>query len=311
MSDLIKNPNLSDSKDCPASSLKPIFEKIPTRNAEIGKGLTIRRALPHRARRMIGAWCFFDHFGPLNLREGGLNIAPHPHIGLQTFTWTIAGEILHRDSLGSEQVISPGAVNLMTSGHGISHSEESLPDSVLHGVQLWIALPDAVRNNPPAFAHHADLPIHEQDGVRFTVLVGESFGLQAPTKVYSPLVGLNINALRSSSAELPLNPTFEYGVLVLSGSVTIEDETIEPDTLLYLACGRKNLTLVLPADAHVFMIGGQPFEEEILLWWNFVARTRDEIVQATEDWQEQRARFDKVEGYVGGRLDAPPVSSIK
>jgi redox-sensitive bicupin YhaK (pirin superfamily) len=310
MSDLIKEAKLSDSKDCPASSQKPIHEKIPTRNALLGEGLTIRRALPQRARRMIGAWCFFDHFGPLDLKKSGLNVAPHPHIGLQTFTWTIAGEILHRDSLGSKQVIRPGAVNLMTAGKGISHSEESLPDSVLHGVQLWIALPDAMRNMEPAFAHHPDLPTHEQEGVLITVLAGELFGLQAPTKVYSLLIGLDLQALREAKTELPLNTKFEYGVLVLSGSITVEEETIEPGTLLYLGCGRKSLALTIPAAARVFIIGGEPFEEEILLWWNFVARTRDEIVQATEDWQQHR-RFGEVQAYAGDRLDAPAVPSIK
>ena len=311
MSDLLKEAKLSVSSDCPAVSKQPIHEKIPTRDAELGKGLTIHRALPSRARRMIGAWCFFDHFGPLNLREGGLNIAPHPHIGLQTFTWTIAGEILHRDSLGSEQVIRPGAVNLMTAGQGISHSEESLPDSVLHGVQLWIALPNAVRNCAPAFAHHPEMPTHEQDGVRITLLAGELFGMQAPTQVYSPLIGLDLHALQSTKTQLPLRPDFEYGVLVLSGTVTVEAETITPGTLLYLGCGRQHLDLMLAADTRVFIIGGKPFEEEILLWWNFVARTRDEVVQATEDWQLQRARFGEVRGYQGGRLDAPAVPSIK
>jgi redox-sensitive bicupin YhaK (pirin superfamily) len=311
MSDLIKETQLSDSHDCPAFSPQPIREKIPTHNAELGKGLTIRRALPQRARRMIGAWCFFDHFGPLDLQKGGLNIPPHPHMGLQTFTWTIAGEILHRDSLGSEQIIRPGAVNLMTAGKGISHSEESLPDSMLHGVQLWIALPDAVRNNPPAFAHHAYLPTHEHDGVRVTVLVGELFGLQAPTQVYSPLIGLDLHGLQQANTQLPMNPKFEYGVLVLSGSVIVEGEALVSGELLYLGCGRQHLDLTLPADARVFMIGGQPFEEEILLWWNFVGRSRDEMVQATEDWQQQRSRFGVVQGYGDGRLDAPSVLAIK
>jgi redox-sensitive bicupin YhaK (pirin superfamily) len=310
MSDLIKEAHLSDSKDCPASSQQPIHEKIPTRNALLGEGLTIRRALPQRARRMIGAWCFFDHFGPLDLKKNGLNIAPHPHIGLQTFTWTINGEILHRDSLGSNQVIRPGAVNLMTAGKGISHSEESLPDSVLHGVQLWIALPDAVRNMEPVFFHHPDLPTHEQDGVLLTLLAGELFGLQAPTKVYSPLIGLDLQALRKAKTKLPLNKKFEYGVLVLSGSATVEEETIEPGMLLYLGCGRVSLALTIPAAARVLIIGGEPFDEEILLWWNFVARTRDEIVRATEDWQQHR-RFGEVKEYVGDRLAAPAVPSIK
>ncbi|MDR3478435.1 MAG: pirin family protein [Gammaproteobacteria bacterium] len=310
MSDLMAGREVSDSKDCPAHALKPIHEKIMTRNAHIGKGLTIRRALPSRERRMIGAWCFFDHFGPLNLKEGGLIVAPHPHIGLQTFTWTLAGEILHRDSLGSKQVIQPGAINLMTAGKGIAHSEESLPDDVLHGVQLWIALPDEARQCEPEFSHYPVLPMHEQDGLLITVLAGDLYHLHAPTKVYSPLVGLDLNALNNVATTLPLNPEFEYGIMVLSGKMSVEDETLQPGTLLYIGCGRSSIAFTMPKDARVFIIGGKPFEEEILLWWNFVARSRQEIIDASEDWENQ-VRFGEVVGFQGERLSAPAVPGIK
>lgn len=308
MSDLIKDPKTSDSKDCPACSLKPILEKIPTRNASLGGGLTIRRALPQKARRMIGAWCFMDHFGPLNLKEGGLNVAPHPHIGLQTLTWTLAGDIMHRDSLGSEQIIRPGAVNLMTAGRGISHSEESIPDTLLHGVQLWIALPETVRNRAPQFIHYPELPIHEQGGLRVTLIAGEIFGLKSPTEVFSPLIGLDLAAQSEMTTDLPLNPDFEYGILALSGRAVVEGELIEPGTLIYLGAGRKHLPLSLEEGARLFMIGGQPFEEEILLWWNFVARSEQELVEATKDWENQSPRFGQVLGYKGERLKAPSKS---
>jgi redox-sensitive bicupin YhaK (pirin superfamily) len=205
MSDLIKTPQISDSKDCPETSFKPIHQTIATRVAKIGEDLTIRRALPHPDRRMIGAWCFLDHFGPLDLKNSkGLNIAPHPHIGLQTFTWPIAGEILHRDSLGSKQVIQPGQVNLMTAGNGIAHSEESLPDSVLHGVQLWIALPDSARHMQPNFIHYPTVPSVELDGLQINLLAGEFLDIQSPTKVYSPLIGLELNAPTATISTLPL-----------------------------------------------------------------------------------------------------------
>jgi redox-sensitive bicupin YhaK (pirin superfamily) len=305
MSDLIKKCQLSDSKDCPESSLKLISQKIPTRKAQIGDNLTIRRALPHSERRMIGAWCFLDHFGPLDLKSNELDIAPHPHMGLQTFTWTIQGEIIHRDSLGSEQVIKGGQVNLMTSGHGISHSEDSLPDTVLHGVQLWIALPDSVRNMQPDFTHYPTLPIVNHEGLLITVLAGNLFDQQAPTKVYSPLLGLDIRAQKDTETFIPLNPKFEYGILPLVGDVEVEGEKISIDTLLYLGAGREKLPLKVAKDAHILIIGGEPFQEEILIWWNFVARTKAEIKDAIESWNNG-SRFGEVKSYPSDkRLTAP------
>jgi redox-sensitive bicupin YhaK (pirin superfamily) len=311
MSDLIAENSVSDSKDCPDSSAKPVHEKIATHNAQIGDGLTIRRALPTKARRMIGAWCFLDHFGPMDLsKNGGLNIGPHPHMGLHTFTWTISGKILHRDSLGSEQVIQPGEVNLMTAGHGISHSEESISQDILEGVQLWIAMPDAVRHSKPEFAHYKSLPQQLQDDVKITVLAGDVFGKTAPTKVYSPLMGLDFHALKDTATTLQLNPKFEYGVLVMQGKINLENEILEPGSLMYLGCGRKNLTLQFTAQTRAVMIGGEPFPEEILMWWNFVGRTREEMVIATAEW-EHHDRFGEVKGYLSRRLDAPEVPQIK
>jgi len=309
MSDLLRETKLSDSHDCPAFSKQPILQKIPNRVAEIGEGITIRRALPSALRRTIGAWCFFDHFGPVNLKSSDLKIAPHPHMGLQTFTWTLTGEILHRDSLGSEQIIRPGEVNLMSAGHGISHSEESLPDSVLHGVQLWIALPDAVRNNKPEFSHYSELPSLEQDGVQITVLAGEFLENLAPAKVYSPLIGLALHARRNAATRLPLNPAFEYGVLVLTGEIQVEQESLVPGTLLYLGCGREELSLQVASDSHIFIIGGEPFKEEILLWWNFVARSKAEMSEAADAW-EKHERFGEVKGYGDGteRLNPPKLA---
>lgn len=304
MSDLIKNTQVSDSKDCPCASAKPILEKILTREAKIGADLTIRRALPNKERRMIGAWCFLDHFGPLNLKSGGLNIAPHPHMGLQTFTWTLHGEILHRDSLGSKQVIHPGQVNLMNSGRGISHSEESLPDTMLHGVQLWIALPDSVRFMEPNFNHYSSVPYVLQDYLFIHILAGEFLGEQSPAKVYSPLMGAEIYAQEDTESVLTLNPKFEYGILPLIGEIDVEGEVIDLSTLLYLGCGRKNLNIKLKKGARILIIGGEPFTEEVLIWWNFVARTDLELAQAVLDWNNH-TRFGEVKGYKGDSLVAP------
>src|SRR5579862_2074687 len=196
MTDLIETPQILNSKECLALSSKCMSQKIKTRTALVGDNITIRRALPHHDRKTIGAWCFLDHFGPLDLKNtSGLRVGPHPHIGLQTFTYPLVGEILHRDSLGSKQKIKPGQVNLMTAGQGISHSEESLPDTVLHGVQLWIALPDAVRRMEPNFIHYENIPSLILANLQINILAGEFLNLVSPVKVYSPLVGLELIAM--------------------------------------------------------------------------------------------------------------------
>ena len=304
MSDLIKHCQLSATSEGPACQSAPVLQKIPTRTAQIGESLTIRRALPHSERRMIGAWCFLDHFGPLDLKTGELDIAPHPHIGLQTFTWTLAGEIMHRDSIGSQQIIQPGQVNLMTAGKGIAHSEESVPDSILHGVQLWIALPNMVRNMEPKFHHYANVPLLTHDGLTIQVLVGEFMGQQAPTKVHSPLIGLDLAANTIVDTTLPLNPQFEYGILPLIETAEIGGEVVTPDNLLYLGKGRTQLHVNMPQGARLLLIGGEPFNEDILIWWNFVARTKEELIAATNAWNEGTV-FGKVKGYHAGDLSAP------
>jgi redox-sensitive bicupin YhaK (pirin superfamily) len=312
MSDLIANRGVSDSKDCPPVATKPVHQKIATREAHLGGDLVIHRALPTQERRMIGAWCFLDHFGPFDLRVSGLDIAPHPHMGLQTFTWLIAGNIMHKDSLGNEQMIQPGEVNLMTSGHGISHSEQSVvvgTQAELHGVQLWIALPDGQRNSAPEFHHYQQMPVYEHDNLKITVLAGEFFGVSTPINIFSPLLGLDIAAAKKSGATvLPLQAGFEYGVMVLRGSVTVDGEMLQAEELLYLGCGRTQLTLEVGEDAHLLLIGGEPFKEEILVWWNFVARTKSEMGQAVVDW-ETGTRFGEVLSYGSSDRLEPPAAS--
>lgn len=294
--------------DTPSSG--PI-ERIATHEGNVG-GLPIRRALPTRARRMIGAWCFLDHVGPSVMGEGpGMRVAPHPHIGLQTFSWMIEGEILHRDSLGFVQVIRPGQVNLMTAGRGIAHSEEMVPGTKrLHMVQLWIALPEDFRRMPPAFVHYPVLPILQRDGIAITVLAGTHEGAAAPTQLHSPIVGLDAMAEGPGATHLPLEPLFEHGILVLDGEADIDGEPVQPGTLLYLGPGRPGVHLRFRDAGRVLLVGGAPFDEDVLLWWNFVGRRPEELREAAADWNAGRGPFGRVEGYVGDPLVAPDPAGL-
>jgi redox-sensitive bicupin YhaK (pirin superfamily) len=215
----------------------PPIERITPRSADLGEGPHVRRALPTRERRMIGAWCFLDHAGPVDFAPGGgMHVGAHPHTALQTFTWLIDGEVLHRDSLGNEQVIRPGQVNLMTAGHGIVHTEDSLPDARrLHAAQLWIALPPEHADCPPAFEHHPVLPRWAQDGCTLTLLAGRHGERQSPARLHSPLIGLDICSSGDARLTLPLDPGFEYGILPLEGSLRIGDETFDSDAFACFA----------------------------------------------------------------------------
>ena len=288
-------------------------ERLECRTAEVGDGLIIRRALPNRRRRTVGAWCFFDHAGPVAVSAGGLHVGPHPHIGLQTFTWMIEGAVTHRDSLGNEQLITPGQVNIMTAGAGIAHSEDSVDDPPaaprLHAAQLWIALPDAERHRAPDFRNHPLLPRLELGGFGVHVLAGSVAGRVSPVTVYSPLMAADLSAGAAAAAELPLAEAFEHAALVLEGAAEVAGEALLPGTLLYLAPGRAHLPVTCPAAARLLVIGGVPFAEEVLLWWNFVARNAAEMAAATDDWNASR-RFGAVHGSPSAPLRAPPLSGL-
>ncbi|MGE5291516.1 MAG: pirin family protein [Micromonosporaceae bacterium] len=271
--------------------------------------MIVTRTLPHRDRRMIGAWCFADHYGPEDIAAApGMRVPPHPHTGLQTVSWLAEGEVLHRDSLGNLQTIRPGQLNLMTAGQAISHSEESPRDHspVLHGVQLWVALPDEHRHTDPHFEHHAELPVLTSDGIGATVLMGELGGLESPARVYSPIVGAEISIGGGRTGRLPLRPDFEYAALVLSGAAEVDGLPLAPGPLVYLGCGRSSLAMGADRPARVLLLGGEPFDEQIVMWWNLVGRSHEEIVQAREDWMAGR-RFGTVTGYDGEPLPAPPM----
>lgn len=287
-------------------------ERLESQRAVVGDGFEIRRALPNRHRRMIGAWCFFDHAGPANYAAGqGITIGPHPHIGLQTFSWMIEGRILHTDSLGYRQWIEPGQVNLMTAGRGISHAEESPTDAPgrFQLAQLWIALPKAESEREPSFHHYPDLPILERGGFRITVLAGTFAGERAPAEVFSPLVGLDLASQGPARTDLDLDPAFEYGVMALEGAATVGGESLAPGALLYFGTGGDRLSIETAAAARLLLIGGRPFGEEILLWWNFVGRSFEDMEQATRDWLETD-RFGKVEGARGAPLVAPDLRGL-
>ncbi|MDM1271126.1 MULTISPECIES: pirin family protein [Acinetobacter] len=297
---------LSHSDDC-EKYIQQFIQEVPLRRAEIGQGTVIKRALPSRHKRMIGAWCFLDHAGPVSFPQGdGLDVGPHPHIGLQTFTWMIEGTLMHTDSIGSKQLIRPKQVNLMTAGQGISHTEVAPEQEThMHAAQLWIALPDAKRNMPSRFDHYPELPVVSRDGVEFTVLVGEFLETRSPVEVHSPLLAVDLTAAETVRTRLQLNPAFEYGFMALEGTAHINQHELNEDNMVVLEPGLQDIEIELHQGARVLLLGGEPFESAILLWWNFVGRTQDELSEARDQWVNQDPRFGSIPDYNGPRLEAP------
>ncbi|MBV8469057.1 MAG: pirin family protein [Pelomonas sp.] len=299
----------------------PRWIRLAGRAGDVG-GLPIVRALPHRERRTIGAWCFLDHAGPALLQGHGMDVPPHPHTGLQTFSWMIDGEVLHRDSLGHEQVLRPGQVNLMTAGRGIAHSEQSLGDR-LHLAQLWIALPDEQRFCAPAFEHFPVLPVMDRGGFSLTLLVGELLGARSPVTVHSPLLGADLACAGAADSVLPLQAGFEHGLMVLEGALEVEAdeqpaERLAPGSLLALEPGFQRLRLRADAPARALLLGGEPLAQTPLLWWNFVGRTGEEIAGFAQQWNSLSGDFADaaVPGYTsssGGaeRLLSPEVPALR
>jgi redox-sensitive bicupin YhaK (pirin superfamily) len=286
-------------------------------------GVEVKRTLPHAKLKMIGAWCFVDHFGPTRQTDA-MVVAAHPHTGLQTVTWLIEGEVEHRDSIGSIQKIKPGQLNLMTAGYGIAHSELSLSKSAdgeissLHAVQLWIALPKADIDVAPEFEHQANLPkLQLAEGVAVTVLVGEFEGVRAETKIFSPLLGLELRVKAGHSVEIALNQGFEHGFLLAEGQIAINGANLPVSGLEYLEIGAKTAKIeAFGQDSVVLLLGGKPFGEKILMWWNFIGRSHDDIVEARNQWNDHRnqgpaARFGQFEDQVGGWIPAPELPSVR
>ena len=281
-------------------------EVLTPRDVPLGgpRAMSVRRTLPQKQRSLIGAWCFCDHYGPDDV---SMDVAPHPHTGLQTVSWLFTGEIEHRDSHGIHAYVRPGELNLMTGGRGIAHSEVSTAESsVLHGVQLWLALPDAHRGAPRDFQHYVP-PTVAVDGAAVRVFLGSLAGSASPVRTFTPLLGAEIVLPAGASLTLDVAPSFEHGVLLDTGDVTLGSTALSPGSLGYVGTGRSTLTLSSVDGARVVLLGGEPFGEEIVMWWNFVGRTHDEIAGFREEWQAETDRFGRVEGYPGDRLPAPPL----
>ena len=284
---------------------------IEPREVPLGVGaLSVRRTLPSRERSFVGAWCFADHYGPET--GAGMDVAPHPHAGLQTVSWLFSGEIEHRDSGGVRALVRPGEVNLMTAGAGIAHSEVSTAASrTLHGVQLWVVLPEAGRDTDRAFQHHVPAVLSER-GVRARVLVGSLGGVTSPIRSETPLLGAEITLDPGAAWELPVDPTFEHGVLVDTGLVDADGVRLARGALGVRDAGIGLLRLSNPtnAAARLMLLGGTPFDEGVVMWWNFIGRSHEEIVRLREEWNDApEARYGSVAGYRGtpARLLAPPL----
>jgi redox-sensitive bicupin YhaK (pirin superfamily) len=291
--------------------LAPGLELTGSRDARVGD-MPVRRLLPLRLRRSVGGWCFVDHYGPMSVDgAAGMQVPPHPHIGLQTVTWLLSGNVLHRDSLGSEQMIRPGQLNLMTAGRGIAHAEQSPAehDPRLHGVQLWVALPESSRRTGAAFEHHPQLPETRINGLTITVFMGSLAGAESPARTFSEIVGAEIAADWNASAGIPLAPAHEHVIFVAAGSAEVEGAVLRPGQLLYLGTGRDQASVAAAAGSRLFLLGGVPLGESLLMWWNFVARTPEEIAAAVAAWRS--GRFGTVGGYVGDPLPAPPLDAAR
>ncbi|MBQ6642017.1 MAG: pirin family protein [Saccharopolyspora sp.] len=264
---------------------------IEPREVPLGgpRGMQVRRTLPRRARSLIGAWCFVDHYGPEDVAAtGGMRVAGHPHTGLQTVSWLFSGEIEHRDTTGAHARVRPGEVNLMTAGAGIAHSEYSTADTtVLHGVQLWVALPERSRFTAPGFEHFAP-PVVEHEGARALVFIGSLLGCTAPVRTHTPLLGAEITLPAEREVRIEVDPAFEHGVLVDTGEVTASGVEATAGGLVYQPPGAGELSLRSADGARVLLLGGPPLGEQIVMWWNFVGRSHEEIVEFREQWQAER-----------------------
>ncbi|GIJ00073.1 hypothetical protein Slu03_24500 [Sediminihabitans luteus] len=321
---------------CGAGSQGAQVEVLTSRDVPLGgpRAMTVRRTIPQRARSLVGAWCFCDHYGPDDVsRSAGMQVPPHPHTGLQTVTWLFEGEVMHRDSLGSEQRVRPRELNLMTAGRGISHSEES-PRShgpVLHGVQLWTALPASALGDRPSFEHHGNLPDVFAFGARVQVIMGRvGLGgrwMVSPATTHTPLVAAQVDLDPGSDVRLDVDPVHEHALLVDHGEATLEGEVVPPSALGYVGPGRDELrvTASTAGPVRAVLIGGEPFDEEIVMWWNFVGRSHEDVARARADWQVQLepgadgaapghaegARFGRVDGYAGPPLPAPALPDVR
>lgn len=290
------------------------------------RAMDVSRSLPQRDLPLVGAWCFLDRFGP---QETMMRVDPHPHIGLQTVTWPLVGEVHHRDAVGTDVFITRGQLNIMTAGDGISHSEYSVGDEPgpIDALQLWIALPESARRQAAHFEQHRELPSArltaiEGDHPAVTVAVGSFAGVTSPAAVYTPIVGAEISLAPGSRVRLPFDPSWEHAIVHVDGDLTVHDASSAggPDgairlqrlDLLYLGVRRDGIEVSTQGGAMIFLLGGEPFQEEIVMWWNFVGRTHEEIAEARQQWEARSERFGSVAGHTDAeRIPAPPLPNVR
>jgi redox-sensitive bicupin YhaK (pirin superfamily) len=276
----------------------PVVELIRPRLRDIGGGFMVRRLLPTLPTQSVGPFVFFDHFGPVTTHpDDNHDVRPHPHIGLSTVTYLFDGAMLHRDSLGSVQRIEPGAINWMTAGRGIVHSERAPEDLRgttydIHGLQLWAALPKAFEETEPGFFHTPTgaLPTWSQPGIRSRVLIGNAFGLQSPVQTFSTTLYIDVAAEPESTLTLPFDPGLahlERAVYSVDRPIVADGSEVPPFTMAVLAPGRE-ATIVAPRGARYVVIGGEPLDGHRTVWWNFVSSSKERIERAKADWREQR-----------------------
>lgn len=276
----------------------------------------MRRTLPQRKRSLIGAWCFADHYGPHTVAGGvGMDVPPHPHTGLQTVSWLFEGEIEHRDSAGVHAYVRPGELNLMTAGAGICHSEVSTAaTTVLHGVQLWVALPDSDRDTGRDFAHYQPEPV-AVPGAVLRVFLGAVAGSHSPVHTFTPLLGAQIDLDPGRRVDLDVDPSFEHGVLLDQGSIDTAGASLDVADLAYQRPGHDVLALrnTGAEPARAILLGGPPFDEELVMWWNFLGRSHDDIATYRKQWEDRDDRFGSVDGYQGAtpRLPAPALPTAR
>ncbi|MBB1031786.1 pirin family protein [Dietzia sp. SLG310A2-38A2] len=284
-------------------------EIITSRDVPLGgpRAMTVKRTLPQRQRSLIGAWCFVDHYGPDDVSAtGGMDVPSHPHTGLQTVSWLFEGNVTHHDSGDNHAVVRPGEVNLMTSGAGICHTEVSTQDTgVLHGVQLWTVLPERHRESSGrGFEHYVPEEV-EYEGGSALVFIGSLLGSSSSVTTYSPLLGAELRLDPGARLTLDVDPEFEHGLLVDAGDITLEGVTVESSQLGYTGLGETTLKIdnTGSTPARMILIGGTPFGEEIVMWWNFIGRSHDEIVRYRQEWEAGSDRFGRVDGYIGRNPD--------
>ncbi|WP_204800935.1 pirin family protein [Mycobacterium riyadhense] len=302
------------------AGISPVVEVLRPREVPLGgpRAIRVQRTLPQRQRSLIGAWCFVDHYGPTSAH---MDVPPHPHTGLQTVSWLFSGEVEHRDSAGVHAMVRPGELNLMTAGAGICHSEVSIDadrSAVLHGAQLWVALPDADRDTGRDFAHYRP-PVVSLPGAVARVFLGELAGSRSPLPTHTPLLGAQIDLDAGAALDIDIDPAFEHGVLCDAGDIEMCGIALAVADLGYQGPGSPSLRLnnLGKRPARVLLLGGTPFTEELVMWWNFVGRSHDDIVTYRRLWQDGNDsfedRFGAGQGYRGSvaRLPAPPLPTAR